>query len=102
MSKAAPAILLGLAALLSSGCEKEERQKQVGPLKDWIVGDWVREGEAILWNFSAAGEMNTSGRVPIGGSFEVLEPDQVKVTISGAGAGPASIMLGIPLHENKN
>ena len=102
------AVVLGLVllvastgALLLSGCGKP-RKKQVGPLKEWIIGDWARQDDPNYWNFNVSNEMNTSGRLPIGGSYEVVDPDRIKVTISGAGATPASIMLGIPKHENGN
>lgn len=95
--------ILGLAVLLAAaGCGKGASKKQVGPLKEWIVGDWARQDDPNFWNFNASGEMNTSGRLPIGGSYEVVEPDRIKVTISGAGAVTASTMLGVPRHENGN
>src|SRR5438552_10324124 len=99
------AAILGLAFLLAAagtaflaGCGKASK-KQVGTLKEWIVGDWSRQDDPNYWNFNAQGEMNTSGRLPIGGSYEVVDPDRIKVTISGAGAVSASVMLGVPRHE---
>lgn len=99
---------LFLAALIvgtlgpSTGCGKP-RQKRTGPLKDWIVGDWARQDDPNWWTFNAQGEMMTTGRVPIGGSYNVEEPNKVEVIISGAGAFSASAMLGVPVNpENKN
>ena len=97
-------LLVSLAAggsLLSVGCGKA-RKKQVGPLKEWIVGDWARSDDPNWWSFSASGEMMTTGRLPIGGSYSVEEPNKVEVVISGAGAMTASMQLGIPVAENKN
>ena len=99
------AILALLVPLALAGCgKKEERKKQVGPIKDWIVGSWAREDDPNWWTFTAEGEFSTSGRVPITGSYGTEEPNLVKITISGAGAMTASIMLGVPLSggENKN
>lgn len=84
------------------GCGKVKK-KRTGPLKEWIVGDWARQDDPNWWNFSATGEMNTTGRLPIGGSYTVEEPNKVEVMISGAGAFTASTMLGVPLNpENRN
>lgn len=94
------ALILGLAGLWA-GCGKPH-QKRTGPLKDWIVGDWAREDDPNWWNFNASGEMMTTGRLPIGGSYSTEEPDKVEVVISGAGAVTASMMLGVPLNEAKN
>ena len=98
-------ILALLVPMFAAGCGKsEERKKQVGPLKDWIVGSWAREDDPNWWTFTADGEFSTSGRVPITGSYLIQEPNIIKITISGAGAMPASIMLGVPLSggENRN
>jgi hypothetical protein len=97
--KIALALALGLAALLpllSLGCGKPARKKQQGPLKDWIVGDWQRDDDPNFWTFQPGGEFITSGRAPIGGSYDVVEPNTIKITVSGANAMPASIMLGVP------
>jgi hypothetical protein len=98
------AILVLLVALALAGCgKKEEHKKQVGPIKDWIVGSWAREDDPNWWTFTAEGEFSTTGRVPITGSYGTEEPNIVKITISGAGASTASYMLGVPLSgENKN
>lgn len=98
-------LLVALSALLWTGgigCGKP-RMKRTGPLKEWIVGDWARQDDPNWWNFSPAGEMITTGRLPIGGSYSVEEPNKVEVIISGAGAFTASTMLGVPLNpENRN
>jgi len=92
------ALILALtSALALAGCgKKEEPKKQVGPIKDWIVGSWAREDDPNWWTFTAEGEFSTSGRVPIAGSYGTEEPNLVKITISGAGAMTASILLGVP------
>jgi hypothetical protein len=101
---AAPLVILALGAgllHLGVGCGKP-RQKRTGPLKDWIVGDWARQDDPNWWNFSPNGEMSTTGRLPIGGSYSVEEPNKVEVTITGAAALTASSMLGIPVSgENR-
>ena len=91
---------LGIFALF--GCEARTKQKQVGTLREWVVGSWMRTDDRIYWNFSADGEMVTSGRAPIGGSYSVEEPNKVQVLITGANAQSASKMLGLPLDEAKN
>lgn len=102
MSMRVAMLALVVAALLL-GCGKEERKKQVGPLKDWITGSWVRDDDPIAWTFNGAGEFSTGGRVPIEGSYEVVEPNTIKISVSGAGASTASIQLGVPLTgENRN
>jgi hypothetical protein len=98
------AILMLAVPPLFAGCGKtEEHKKQVGPLKEWIVGSWAREDDPNWWTFTADGEFSTSGRLPITGSYGIQEPNIIKISISGAGAMPASVMLGVPLTgENKN
>ncbi|MBI3856390.1 MAG: hypothetical protein HY293_11945 [Planctomycetes bacterium] len=96
------ALLLGAAALLSSCGGGRPHKKQVGPIKEWIVGEWVRSDDGIGWNFSADGQMITSGRVPIGGSYSTEEPDKVRVHIAGSNALSASLMLGLPVDANQN
>jgi hypothetical protein len=98
------AILVLLAPLALAGCDKkEEHKKQVGPLKEWIVGSWARQDDPNWWTFTAEGEFSTTGRLPIAGSYGIQEPNIIKITISGAGAMTASNMLGVPLSgENRN
>jgi len=98
------AILALLVPLGLAGCDKkEEHKKQVGPLKDWIVGSWAREDDPNWWTFTADGEFSTTGRVPIAGSYGIEEPNMIRITISGAGAATASSMLGVPLTgANRN
>ena len=98
-------VLLGVTAalLFTAGCGgKEETKKQVGPLKDWIVGDWVRQDDGHTWNFNAGNEFITNGRAPIGGSYATEDPDKVKITVSGANAVTASVQLGFPIDANQN
>lgn len=92
--------VLGLIVVL--GCEARTPKKQVGSLKEWVVGSWMRTDDRTYWNFSEQGEMLTSGRVPIGGSYGTEEPNKVTVLISGAGAVSAGMQLGLPLDEAKN
>jgi len=92
--------VLGLIAIL--GCEARTPKKQVGSLKEWVVGSWMRTDDRTYWNFSEQGQMLTSGRVPIGGSYGTEEPNKVTVLISGAGAVSAGMQLGLPLDEAKN
>jgi hypothetical protein len=96
-------VALGAGILLPGvGCGKPKKMR-TGPLKDWIVGDWARQDDPNWWNFDANGQMNTTGRLPIGGSYSVEEPNKVEVMISGAAAMTASTMLGVPLNpENRN
>jgi hypothetical protein len=95
-------VLVAAVAAQGLGCGKP-RQKRTGALKDWIVGDWSRQDDPNWWNFSASGEMMTTGRVPFGGSYSVEEPNKVEVVISGAGAATASSILGIPVDPvNRN
>jgi len=93
---------LALCLLALAGCEARKKQAQVGPLKDWIVGTWIRNDDHIDWNFSAGGEMMTGGRLPIGGSYSTEEPNKVKVHISGAAALTAASMLGMRADANQN
>ena len=100
-------LLLGIALFAGipafcAGCGKPKK-KRTGTLAEWIVGDWARQDDPNWWTFNAQGEMMTTGRLPIGGSYRVEEPNKVEVVISGAGAVSASAMLGVPLSgENRN
>ncbi len=94
------ALALCLLALL--GCDARKKKAQVGPLKDWIVGTWIRNDDHMDWNFNAGGEMMTGGRAPIGGSYAVTEPDKVEVHISGANALTAAMQIGLKADANQN
>ena len=97
--------LLGITAaalLFGAGCGKEESKKQVGPLKSWIVGTWVRQDDGIAWQFQEGNEFITTGQLPIGGSYATEEPDTVKITVSGGGAISAGMQLGFPVDANQN
>ena len=94
--------VLAAAVLFTAGCGKEESKKQVGPLKDWIVGDWVRQDDGITWNFNPGNEFITTGRLPIGGGYSIEDPDMVKIHVSGANAITASMQLGFPVDSNQN
>lgn len=91
-----------LCVLALAGCDGRKKKAQVGPLKDWVVGTWIRTDDYIDWNFTPGGEMLTGGRVPIGGSYGTEEPNKVKVHISGANAITAAGMLGLRVDENQN
>jgi hypothetical protein len=94
--------LLAAGLACPAGCGKA-RKKRTGPLKEWIVGDWARNDDPHVWTFNDRGELSTTGRLPITGTYSVEEPDRVEILISGAGAVTASMMLGIPLDpETRN
>jgi hypothetical protein len=93
------AVLLAAALL---GCEERKKQSRVGPLRDWIVGTWLRSDDRAEWTFSAEGEMQTGGRAPIVGNYSVEEPDKVLIHIAGAQALSAAVQLGLRADENKN
>jgi hypothetical protein len=93
---------IALCLLALAGCEARKKQAQVGPLRDWIVGTWIRNDDHIDWNFNAGGEVMTGGRVPIGGNYSVEEPNTVKVHISGANALSAASTLGLRADANQN
>ena len=90
-------VLLALA-----GCDARKKQPQVGPLRDWIVGTWIRSDDRLDWNFGADGQMMTGGRSPIGGNYSTEEPDKVLVHISGANALSAAMQLGLKVDSNQN
>jgi hypothetical protein len=96
-SAAAVLILLALA-----GCDARKKHPQVGPLRDWIVGTWIRSDDLLDWNFSADGQMITGGRSPIGGNYSTEEPHNVLVHISGANALSAAMQLGLSVDSNQN
>jgi len=96
------AIALALCALALAGCGARKKQARVGPIRDWIVGTWIRSDDHLDWNFNASGEMMTGGRLPIGGSYSTEEPDKVRVHIAGAGALSAAAMLGLRADANQN
>lgn len=100
-ARALAALLLCLALAPSAGCGKPT-QKQVGPIKQWIVGEWVRSDDGIGWNFTADNQMMTGGRLPIGGSYSTEEPNKVKVNITGSNAVTASMQLGLKCDDNEN
>lgn len=96
------AIALALCALALAGCGARKKQAQVGPIRDWIVGTWIRNDDHIDWNFNASGEMMTGGRLPIGGSYSTEEPNKVRVHIAGAAALTAAATLGLRADANQN
>lgn len=87
------ALLLGLA---STACGRKKVARS-GPLNQWIVGQWVRTDEGIVYEFKADGEMITTGALPVAGSYSTEEPSTVKVMISGANAITTSAQLGVPV-----
>jgi hypothetical protein len=95
----APAVL---ALLALAGCDARKKQPRVGPLRDWIVGTWIRSDDLLDWNFSSGGEMMTGGRSPIGGNYSTEEPDRVLVHISGANALSAAMQLGLKVDSSQN
>jgi hypothetical protein len=96
----AAAVVLALLAL--AGCEARKKHPQVGPLREWIVGTWIRTDDHLDWNFNEGGEVLTGGRAPIGGSYSTEEPNKVLVHISGANALTAAVQLGLKTDVNQN
>ena len=96
-------LLIALAALLAAagGCGRT-KQKQVGPIKQWIIGEWVRNDDGIGWNFSADNQMISGGRLPVGGSYSTEEPNKVKVYITGANAHTSAMQLGLRCDDSEN
>jgi hypothetical protein len=95
-------LFLCLAAVAALGCGGDQpSKKRVGPLKDWIVGDWVRQDDGIAWNFNAGGEFITQGRLPVGGAYSVEEPDKVTIVVTGSNAITSSMQLGFPIVGNE-
>lgn len=95
-------LALAVAALCTAGCGDSLSKKRTGALKDWIVGDWVRQDDGIAWTFHPGTEFITQGRLPIGGSYGTEEPDKVKIQVSGANAITAGMQLGFPVDSNQN
>ncbi|MBV8882263.1 MAG: hypothetical protein JO332_20065 [Planctomycetaceae bacterium] len=95
-------LTFALCALALAGCDARKKKPQVGPVRDWIVGTWIRTDDHLDWNFASNNEMTTGGRVPIGGSYSTEEPNKVKVHISGANAVSAAAMLGLRVDQNQN
>jgi hypothetical protein len=100
MLNARPLLCLAAAVLCLSGCGDQPGKKRTGALKDWIVGDWVRQDDGIAWSFHPGGEFMTTGRLPIGGGYSTEEPDKVKIQVTGSGAMTASMQLGFPITGN--
>ena len=90
-------VLLALAIGFPTAACGRKKVARSGPLKEWVVGQWVRTDEGIVYEFKADGEMITSGQLPIAGSYTTEEPSTVKVMISGANAQTTSMQLGLPV-----
>jgi hypothetical protein len=93
---------VALALLALAGCEARKKQAQVGPIRDWIVGTWIRTDDHLDWNFNSGNEMMTGGRAPFGGSYSTEEPNKVTVHIAGANALVAATTLGLRADANQN
>jgi hypothetical protein len=91
-------ILICLVAA-AGGCGRA-KQKQVGSIKEWIVGEWVRSDDGIGWNFSADNQMLSGGRMPVGGSYSTEEPNKVQVKITGANALSSSMQLNLKCDDD--
>lgn len=96
------AAVVAVALLAVLGCGERKKKPQVGPIKDWIVGTWIRTDDHLDWNFNSNGEVMTGGRSPIGGNYSTEEPNKVKVHISGANALTAAMQLGLRVDQNQN
>ena len=90
-------VLLALILVASGAACGRKKVTRTGPLKEWIVGNWVRTDEGIVWQFKADGEMITTGALPVAGSYFSEEPSTVKVLISGANAMTTSAQLDVPV-----
>src|SRR5690349_19391335 len=99
--RSASLIFLAATLALAGGCGRA-KQKQVGPIKEWIIGEWVRNDDGIGWNFSADNQMITGGRLPVGGSYSTEEPNKVKVSITGANAVTSAMQLNLKMDEGQN
>lgn len=85
----------------AGGCGRA-KQKQVGPIKQWILGEWVRSDDGIAWNFTADNQMMSGGRLPVAGSYSTDEPNKVKVFITGANAFTSAMQLGLKCDDGEN
>ena len=90
---------LVLLAAGAAGCGKKRLARNNMPLKDWIVGNWIRTDDYTVWQFKGDGEMITTGQIPVAGSFEVVEPNTVKFLCSGGNAMTTSMMLGVKVDS---
>ena len=90
-------VLLALMVVASGAACGRKKVARTGPLKEWVVGNWVRTDEGIVWQFKDDGEMITTGALPVAGSYSTEEPSTVKVLISGANAITTSAQLGVPV-----
>jgi hypothetical protein len=98
--RAGALILFAASIVLTGGCGRT-KQKQVGPINQWIIGEWVRSDDGIGWNFSADNQMITGGRLPVGGSYSTEEPNKVKVLITGANAVTSAMQLNLKMDEGE-
>ena len=94
-------ILVCLLVAAAGGCGRT-KQKQVGPIKQWILGEWVRQDDGIGWTFTADNQMISGGRLPVGGSYSTEEPNKVKVYITGANAFTSAVQLGLKCDDSEN
>ena len=96
--RAGALILLAAVVVATGGCGRA-KQKQVGPIKQWILGEWVRTDDGIGWTFTADNQMISGGRLPVGGSYSTEEPNKVKVSITGANAITSAMQLGLKCDD---
>lgn len=89
-----------LLAAGAAGCGKKRLARNNMPLKDWVVGNWVRTDDYTVWQWKADGEMITTGQIPVAGSYGVEEPNTVKFFCSGGNAMTTSMMLGVPVDRD--
>lgn len=95
-------LIAAVSVLALAGCDGRAKKAKVGPLKDWIVGTWIRNDDHMDWNFNVGDEVKTGGRIPIEGSYSVTEPNKVEVHIVGAAALSAATQLGLKADANQN
>lgn len=86
-----------LLAAGAAGCGKKRLARNNMPLKDWIVGNWVRTDDYTVWQWKADGEMITTGQLPVAGSYGVQEPNTVTFLCSGGNAVTTSSMLDVKM-----